>query len=92
MDLNLTGLSFSVGVDQGSSELRFVAGSQQPSLVDSGVPGHLGVAWLNGCTVSAGQRILLGYAEAQPRTPLLKFYGASANAAGDLHEVPLTLK
>jgi sugar lactone lactonase YvrE len=92
-DLNLAGLSLSLGTDYGRSMLRFVAAAgQSPSIVDNGVVGKLGVAWLEGSSVKAGQRILLGYVEAPPGTPALAFYGASANAAGDGREVRLTLK
>jgi hypothetical protein len=93
VNLNLTGLSLSLGADQGSSAglLRFVpAANQSPSLVDNAIAGKLGVAWLNATSVPAGQRLLLGYVEAPRGTRALTFYGVSANMAGDGHDVNLT--
>jgi hypothetical protein len=88
-DLNLAGLSFSLASDQESREMRFVAGSQSPSLVDSGAAGNLAVAWLNGWTAAAGDRVLLGYVETTART--VAFIGISANDGSTGREVPLSV-
>jgi len=82
-DLELAGLSWSLGT-VGGAVLRFVAGeAKPPTLVDADVPGVISIAWLEGLQVAAGQRLLLGYVVAPglaPGTDGLQFIGVSANA------------
>jgi len=61
----LSSLSFSLGAEGSSAQMRFEAvEGPQPSLVDSGVPGVLAMAWFQGgLSVSAGEKLLLGYAK-----------------------------
>ena len=77
-DLELAGLSLSMGLDSG--ELRFVHTNPAPDLADTALPGKLALAWLSGLSVRAGQRVLLGYVETPIGARPLTFYGASANA------------
>jgi hypothetical protein len=95
-DLSLRGLSLSVGLDSGAddSPLEFVSAGQPPSLTDTGLPGKLALAWLDGWTAKAGDRVLLGHVQSQAKaiTPTdLVFFGASANAASTGQDVPLNL-
>jgi hypothetical protein len=86
IDLDLAGLSFSV-TSVGNDQLRFTA-SVPPSIADTGVAGSLGLAWLNGLSARAGQRLLLGYVES---TSPLALHAVSANAANDGSDVILEL-
>jgi hypothetical protein len=87
--MDLVGLTFSIGC--GTCQLNYVApGGSAPSLVDTALPGQLAVAWLNGFSAEAGDRILLGYLDAN--TPAsLRFLGASANATGNGRVVRLAV-
>ena len=62
----LAGLSFAIGVigvGGGDERPEFVAGELgTPSLVDSGVPGALALAWLDGLKIGGGN-ILVGYVQ-----------------------------
>jgi hypothetical protein len=80
--LDLLGIGYSVSVEGYTGSVRFVSGSAPPpSLVDSGLPGMLAVAWLNGLKLAAGDQLLLGYAEVSGgQAPALRFNGAIANA------------
>jgi hypothetical protein len=62
--LQLAGLSVAFsGLGRGQTA-RFIAGEAgTPSLVDTGVPGMLAIAWLDGITVPRGSRLLLGWVE-----------------------------
>ncbi len=87
--IDLVGLSFSVGCDH--CQLNYVApGGQTPSLVDKTLPGKVAVAWLNGFSATAGDRVLLGYLETNAPASL-RFLGASANAAGSGRAVRLVV-
>jgi hypothetical protein len=86
-DLDLAGLSLSI-TSASNSALRFIAADQAPSITDNGVAGSLGVAWLNGWSARAGQRILLGYVEARSGSSLA-IHGVSANTTGGGEEVIL---
>jgi hypothetical protein len=91
-DLNLAGLSLSLGFVNApvGAQLRFVAAEQPPSISDTGISGVLALAWLNGWTARADQRVLLGYVETSTGAALLQFQGASANAAGDGQDINLS--
>ena len=84
-DLELAGLSFSIGMtglQPGTWNLK-PGTAPPPTLVDADVPGVLAVAWLEGLQVAAGQRLPLGYVVAPglaPGTDGLQFIGISANA------------
>jgi hypothetical protein len=87
--MNLVGLSFSVGCDH--CQLNYVAGSgKAPSLVDRALPAQVAVAWLNGFSAEAGDRVLLGYLETNAPASL-RFFGASANATSGGRAVRLAL-
>jgi hypothetical protein len=84
-DLELAGLSFSIGMrglQPGTWNLKHGT-APPPTLIDADVPGMLAVAWLEGLQMAAGQRLLLGYVVAPglaPGTDGLQFMGISANA------------
>jgi len=76
--LSLAGFSLGLGV--GNTRIQFVsAPGLSPSLVDTEVPGVLAAAWLNGLSLPAGERVLLGYIGAPEGS--VKLFGASGNAA-----------
>jgi hypothetical protein len=71
--------------------LRFVAtAATPPSLAQDSQPGVVAVAWLEGLSIRAGARLLLGYV-AGPAGALanLKAYGISASGLDDNREVRL---
>jgi hypothetical protein len=72
-DLDLAGFSFSAGGSSG-----FQAAIAEPALLDTGVPGVVSVAWLDGLTAAAGSRILLGYL--QPTETPLTIHGLQADS------------
>lgn len=73
-DLSLVGLSIGLGV--GQTQVRFTpAPDLPPSVSDTALPGVLAAAWLNGLTLPAGQRVLLGYVG----EGTVKLYGALGN-------------
>jgi len=87
--MDLVGLSFSVAC--GACQLSYVApGGSAPSLVDAELPGKLAVAWLNGFSAAAGDRVLLGYLDTNAPASL-RFVGASANATGSGRDVRLAV-
>jgi len=76
--LSLAGFSLGLGV--GNTRIQFVsAPGLSPSLVDTEVPGVLAAAWLNGLSLPAGERVLLGYIGAPEGS--VKLFGASGNTA-----------
>ncbi len=88
-DLVRVAVTFALG-DQ-RSQLSFVSTAQTPpSLVQDSQLGVVAVAWLNGVSVPAGGRLLLGYV-AGPAVVLanLKVYGVSASGLDDNREVRL---
>jgi hypothetical protein len=88
-DLVQIAVTFGLGDQQ--SQLRFVATAETPpSLVEDGQLGVVAVAWLNGVSVRAGERLLLGYVTG-PAGALanLKVYGVSASGLDDNREVRL---
>ena len=84
-DLELAGLSFSIGMtglQPGTWNLERGT-APPPTLVDPDVPGVLSIAWLEGLQVAVGQRLLLGYVVVPglaPGTDGLRFVGVSASA------------
>ena len=93
-ELALMGLSLGLGVGERAGQpLQFARGEAPlPTLVDSGVPGTLALAWLDGLDVAAGERALLGYVEmlgSEAMGRSLEFYGAVANAREDGRSVLL---
>jgi uncharacterized repeat protein (TIGR01451 family) len=86
-DLSLAGLSFAVESDEGA--LRFTPGGIAPSFSDAGLSGKVALAWLDGVSVPAGQRMLLGYVETASAS--LRFVGVSANAADGGRQVGISL-
>jgi hypothetical protein len=88
-DLTRVAVTFALG-DQ-ESQLRFVAAAgTPPSLAQDSQLGVVAAAWLNGVSLPAGQRLLLGYVTG-PAGALanLKIYGASASVLDDNREVRL---
>jgi hypothetical protein len=88
-DLLRAAVTFGLG-DQ-RSPLRFVAApGLQPSLVQDSQPGVVAVAWLEGVSVRAGGRLLLGYVAGPAGAAAnLKVYGVSASGLDDNREVRL---
>ncbi len=92
--------SFQAGsrvVDGSIETFQFQPGEeQQPILVDTGVPGTLAIAWLQGgLRVTAGTGLLLGYVvlDASSSQPLtLHFYHLDATTGTDEETVPLTIR
>jgi hypothetical protein len=88
-DLVRVAVTFGLGDQQ--SQLRFDPTAETPpSLAHDSQLGVVAVAWLNGLSVRAGERLLLGYVEA-PAGALanLKVYGVSASRLDDNREVRL---
>jgi hypothetical protein len=85
-DLVRVAVTFGLGDQQ--SQLRFVATPDTP--LPLAQDGHLGViaaAWLNGVSVRAGERLLLGYvAGPTGASANLKVYGLSASGLDDTRE------
>ena len=88
-DLVRVAVTFALG-DQ-RSQLRFVPTAETPpSLVQYSQPGVVAVAWLEGMSVRAGERLLLGYVVGPAgATANLKVYGMSASGLDDNREVRL---
>ena len=88
-DLVRTAVTFGLGDQQ--SPLHFVnAAPAAPSLMQDSQPGAVALAWLDGLSVGAGERLLLGYVTG----PLgfsanLKVFGWSASGLNDNQEVGL---
>jgi uncharacterized repeat protein (TIGR01451 family) len=87
-DLAQVAVTFALG-DQ-RSQLRFVAGAAAPSLTQDSQLGVVAAAWLDGVSVRAGERLLLGFVEGPTGVSAnLRVYGASASGVGDNREVRL---
>jgi hypothetical protein len=87
----LTRVAVTFGLGDQQSQLRFTAAAGlQPSLVQDGQLGIVAAAWLEGLSVPAGGRLLLGYVSG-PSGALAKvqFYGVSASGLDDNREVRL---
>jgi hypothetical protein len=82
-------VTFALG--DGRSHLRFVTTAETPpSLAQDTQPGVVAAAWLEGLSLRAGERLLLGYVVG-PAGGLanLKAYGISACGLDDNREVRL---
>jgi hypothetical protein len=88
-DLARVALTFALG-DQ-RSPLHFVTVAEAPpSLVEDRQQGTIAVAWLQGVSIRAGARLLLGYVTGpKGMAPNLKVYGGSATTLDDNREVRL---
>jgi hypothetical protein len=75
-DLTLAGLAFSLASADGSAIGWIPADGLAPSLLDSGRPGALSVAWLESLTLRGGERLRLGRVEGSVSW---KVHGISAN-------------
>jgi hypothetical protein len=85
--LDLAGLSFGVGWQGSGVSVQFVPGDiGGPTLVDSGEPGALALAWLNDLPVLK-DNVLVGYLQASGVDPATGFapvfYGVDAIRRGD---------
>ncbi len=88
---DLTRIAVTFGLGDQQSQLRFTAAPGfEPSLVQDGQLGVVAAAWLDGITVPAGGRLLLGYVGG-PAGALsnVQFYGVSASGLDDSREVRL---
>jgi hypothetical protein len=87
-DLVRVALTFGIGDQQ--SRLRFEAAETAPSLSQDSQPGAVAVAWLEGVSIRAGGRLLLGYVVGPAGVSAnLKLYGTSAVGLADSREVLL---
>jgi hypothetical protein len=86
-DFVLESLSFSLGAQSSVSPLQFISGdAPPPTLVDSGAQGMLAIAWLQGgLRVSAGQKLLAGYAVA-PGVGIEAAIAMQVNGANAINE------
>ena len=87
----LTRVAVTFGLGDQQSQLRFTAAAGfEPSLVQDSQLGVVAAAWLDGITVPAGDRLLLGYVTG-PAGALanVQFYGVSASGLDDNREVRL---
>ncbi len=96
VDMDLAGISFSTGYDSvpAGAQLDLVAAGQQPGvpgLIDSGIPGAIAVAWLDGWRAKAGEVVEMGYLETSLAVDSLRFFGVSANAVSGGRPVPISL-
>lgn len=66
--MNLVGMNFAMGLE--GARLAFVAAGIPPALVDTGLPGRLALAWLDGLSLRRG-RLLLGYVQAESDRPVV---------------------
>jgi trimeric autotransporter adhesin len=84
-------IAVSFGLGDLRSELRFVAApGLKPSLLEDNQTGAIAAAWLNGISVPAGGRVLLGYVTGEAGTLRnLNVYGVSASGLQDHREVQL---
>jgi uncharacterized repeat protein (TIGR01451 family) len=90
----LTRVALTFGLGDRHSPLSFQAAPDNPpSLVQDTQPGAVAVAWLNGLSVPAGGRLLLGYVSG-PRGSLanLAAYGLSAAGLDDNRDVRLEVQ
>jgi hypothetical protein len=88
-DLVRVAVTFALG-DQ-RSQLRFApTADTPPSLAQDSQLGVVAVAWLEGVSVRAGERLLLGYVVGPTGASAnLKVYGVSASGLDDNREVRL---
>ena len=88
-DLMRVAVTFGLGDQQ--SELRFAqTPDTPPSLTHDSQLGVVTAAWLNGVSVRAGERLILGYITGPAGfSPKLKVFGFSASGVDDNREVAL---
>jgi hypothetical protein len=88
-DLTRVALTAAVGDQQ--SQFEFTASdTAPPSLVENGQKGAVVVAWLDGVSVRAGEKALLGYVVAPAGVAgKLRIFGVSASGLDDNREIPL---
>ena len=88
-DLVRVALTFGLGDER--SQLRFAAAPDLPaSLAQDSRPGVVAAAWLDGVTIQAGKRRLLGYVSGPAGiSEALKVFGVSATGLDDEREVRL---
>jgi hypothetical protein len=87
---DLLRVAVTVGLGDGQSPLYFEAADTPPSLSQEGQPGAVALAWLQGITVPAGGRLLLGYVTGPAgMSARLRVYGVSAGGLDDGREVRL---
>ena len=81
-------VAFSAGDQQ--SQLRFTAGDVAPTIAQDRQAGFVAVAWLDGVSIRAGGRLLLGYVTGPTGfSANLKVFGSSASGLNDNQEVGL---
>jgi hypothetical protein len=93
VELDLQGLTFSAGAAaiSAGATLDFVASGPPPGITDRGVPGKIGMAWLEGWHADAGQVVSVGYLETSTSPERIHWFGVSANAAGSGRPVAIYL-
>jgi len=100
-DFHATGLAFGVSIGRGSAAPLTFAPAEgnvvwPPTLVDNQLAGKLGVAWLDALSLSAGQRVLLGYLEVPGAGDtgdlLLSVHGVSADSQQDGRAIRIGLR
>lgn len=100
-DFHATGLAFGVSIGRGgAARLTFAPAEGNvvwpPTLVDNQLAGKLGVAWLDALSLSAGQRVLLGYVEVPGAGDtgdlLLSVHGVSADSQQDGRAIRIGLR
>jgi hypothetical protein len=87
----LVRVAVTFGLGDQQSQLRFLPAAQTPpSLVVDSQLGVLAAVWLDGVSLRAGERLLLGYVEAPAGAAAnLRVYGASASGLDDNRGVRL---
>jgi hypothetical protein len=88
---NLVRVAVAFALGDQRSQVRFVPTAERPpTLAQDSQPGVVAVAWLEGVSVRAGERLLLGYvAGPAGASANLKVYGISASGLDDNREVRL---
>jgi streptogramin lyase len=92
-DQDLNGIAVTFGLGDQHSPLHFVpAAGLPPSLVSDDKPGTVAAAWLEGLSLRARERLLLGYVSG-PAGALrnLTVYGLSASVLGTGQEIHLDM-
>jgi hypothetical protein len=85
---DMVNVAVTFGLGDQLSQLHFVPAGAAPSLVSDDQPGAVAAAWLQGVTIPAGGRLLLGYVTG-PAGMNLKVYGTSASGLDDGRDVRL---
>ena len=87
----LTRVALTLGVGTPHSQLRFTgAPGAPPTLVQDSQLGVVALAWLDGLSLRAGERLLLGYVTGATGIAAdLRVYGMSASGLDDNRDVPM---